>query len=45
MQISVRQQREITRTLDCRINLALIMRAGTGQAGWHDLAVFLDKIL
>ena len=45
VQIGVRQQREVTGALDCGINLTLIVGLGAGQAGRHDLAVFLNEIL
>src|SRR4029453_4471308 len=45
MQVGVRQQRQETRALDRRRQLALIVLLGSGDARGHDLAVFLDEIL
>jgi hypothetical protein len=45
VQIGVWQQREVACALDGGVNLALVVRLGTGQACWHDLAVFLDEVL
>ena len=45
MQISVWQQREVASALDRGIDLALVMRLGSGQACWHDFAVFLNEVL
>ena len=44
VQIGVWQQREEAGTLDGGIDLTLVVRLGTGQTCWHDLAVFLDEI-
>src|SRR6184192_3523816 len=45
MQIGVRQQRQKTRALDRRRELALVMRLRAGDPRRHDLAVLLNEIL
>src|SRR5437764_7099597 len=45
MQIGVRQQRQKTRALDRRRQLALVVRLRAGNPRRHDLAVLLNEIL
>src|SRR5437763_11143969 len=42
--VGVRDHRQETRALDRGVQLALVDRAGAGQAGRNDLAVFGDEI-
>ena len=44
MQIGVRQQSEITGTLDSGVHLTLIMRTCASQTSRHDLAILLNEI-
>jgi hypothetical protein len=44
MGIGVRQQCEETRTLDRRVELALIVRLGAGESGRSYLAVLADEV-
>jgi hypothetical protein len=43
--VGVRHQREETCALDCRIQLALIVRLRTRETRRRDLAVFADEVL
>src|ERR1700761_850601 len=43
--VGVRHQREETRALDSRVQLALIVRLRTREARRRDLAVFADEVL
>jgi len=45
VQVGVGHECQEARALDRRRHLALILGLGAGQAGRHDLAVFLDEIL
>src|SRR6187551_1779247 len=42
--VGVRQQGQEAGTLDGRVQLALVDRAGAGEAGRDDLAVFADEV-
>src|SRR5665647_874753 len=42
--VGVRQEREEARTLHGSRKLTLIARLGAGDAGWNNLAVFVDEI-
>ncbi len=44
MQGSVRQQGQKTSAFDGGVELTLVVCFGACQTGWHDFAVFLDKI-
>ncbi|MGF6549251.1 hypothetical protein QFZ96_004322 [Paraburkholderia youngii] len=43
--VGVRHQREETRALDSRVQLALIVRLGTRETCRRDLAVLADEVL
>ena len=44
MLVAVRDQSQEARALDGSIELALVNRAGAGQTGRNDLAVFSDEV-
>jgi len=42
--VGERQQREEAGTLDCAVELTLVVGLGASQSGRNDLAIFLDEI-